>query len=45
MPNLDVLFKSYRLSALNLPNRVVMARMTRSMSLDRRAHRSADERI
>jgi 2,4-dienoyl-CoA reductase-like NADH-dependent reductase (Old Yellow Enzyme family) len=32
MPNLDVLFKSYRLNALNLPNRIVMAPMTRSMS-------------
>ncbi|HEY6457374.1 MAG TPA: NADH:flavin oxidoreductase [Steroidobacteraceae bacterium] len=32
MPNLDILFKSYRLNALNLPNRVVMAPMTRSMS-------------
>ena len=33
MPNLDALFKPYRLNALNLPNRVVMAPMTRSMSL------------
>jgi 2,4-dienoyl-CoA reductase-like NADH-dependent reductase (Old Yellow Enzyme family) len=32
MPNLDVLFNSYRLNALTLPNRVVMAPMTRSMS-------------
>jgi 2,4-dienoyl-CoA reductase-like NADH-dependent reductase (Old Yellow Enzyme family) len=32
MPNLDVLFSSYRLNALNLPNRVVMAPMTRSFS-------------
>lgn len=32
MPNLDVLFQPYRLNALNLPNRVVMAPMTRSMS-------------
>jgi 2,4-dienoyl-CoA reductase-like NADH-dependent reductase (Old Yellow Enzyme family) len=32
MPNLNVLFQSYRLNGLNLPNRVVMAPMTRSMS-------------
>jgi 2,4-dienoyl-CoA reductase-like NADH-dependent reductase (Old Yellow Enzyme family) len=32
MPDLDVLFKPYRLNALNLPNRAVMAPMTRSMS-------------
>ncbi|MGH7101411.1 MAG: NADH:flavin oxidoreductase [Acetobacteraceae bacterium] len=32
MPNLDVLFQSYRLNGLNLRNRVVMAPMTRSMS-------------
>jgi 2,4-dienoyl-CoA reductase-like NADH-dependent reductase (Old Yellow Enzyme family) len=32
MPNLDALFKPYRLNALNLPNRAVMAPMTRSMS-------------
>jgi 2,4-dienoyl-CoA reductase-like NADH-dependent reductase (Old Yellow Enzyme family) len=32
MPNLDVLFKPYRLNALKLPNRAVMAPMTRSMS-------------
>ncbi len=32
MSNVDVLFGSYRLNALNLPNRVVMAPMTRSMS-------------
>lgn len=32
MPNLDVLFNSYRLNGLNLPNRVVMAPMTRSRS-------------
>lgn len=32
MSLLDVLFTSYRLNALNLPNRVVMAPMTRSMS-------------
>jgi 2,4-dienoyl-CoA reductase-like NADH-dependent reductase (Old Yellow Enzyme family) len=32
MPNLDVLFRSYRLNALNLPDRVVMAPMTRSRS-------------
>lgn len=32
MPDLDVLFQSYRLNTLNLPNRVVMAPMTRSMS-------------
>lgn len=32
MRNLHVLFESYRLNALNLPNRVVMAPMTRSMS-------------
>ncbi|HEY2529820.1 MAG TPA: NADH:flavin oxidoreductase [Xanthobacteraceae bacterium] len=32
MPDLDVLFSSYRLNALNLPNRVVMAPMTRSFS-------------
>ncbi|HUB46205.1 MAG TPA: NADH:flavin oxidoreductase [Acetobacteraceae bacterium] len=32
MSNLDVLFSSYRLNALNLPNRVVMAPMTRSFS-------------
>ena len=31
-PGLDVLFSSYRLNALNLPNRVVMAPMTRSFS-------------
>lgn len=28
MPNSNVLFSSYRLNALNLPNRVVMAPMT-----------------
>ena len=33
MPNLDILFQPYRLNALNLPNRVFMAPMTRSMSL------------
>jgi 2,4-dienoyl-CoA reductase-like NADH-dependent reductase (Old Yellow Enzyme family) len=32
MPNLDVLFNPYQLNTLNLPNRVVMAPMTRSMS-------------
>jgi 2,4-dienoyl-CoA reductase-like NADH-dependent reductase (Old Yellow Enzyme family) len=32
MSNLDVLFKPYRLNALDLPNRAVMAPMTRSMS-------------
>lgn len=32
MSNLDVLFQSYRLNALELPNRVIMAPMTRSMS-------------
>jgi 2,4-dienoyl-CoA reductase-like NADH-dependent reductase (Old Yellow Enzyme family) len=32
VPNLDLLFQSYRLNALDLPNRVVMAPMTRSMS-------------
>src|SRR5215813_3488268 len=32
MPNLDALFKPYRLNELNLPNRAVMAPMTRSMS-------------
>lgn len=32
MPDLDLLFRSYRLNALNLPNRIVMAPMTRSMS-------------
>jgi 2,4-dienoyl-CoA reductase-like NADH-dependent reductase (Old Yellow Enzyme family) len=32
MPNLDLLFSSYRLNALNLQNRVVMAPMTRSFS-------------
>jgi 2,4-dienoyl-CoA reductase-like NADH-dependent reductase (Old Yellow Enzyme family) len=32
MPNPDVLFRPYRLNALNLPNRVVMAPMTRSKS-------------
>jgi 2,4-dienoyl-CoA reductase-like NADH-dependent reductase (Old Yellow Enzyme family) len=32
MPDLDVLFSSYRLNALDLPNRVVMAPMTRSFS-------------
>lgn len=32
MDNLDILFKSYRLNALDLPNRVVMAPMTRSRS-------------
>ena len=32
MPDLDVLFRSYRLNALSLPNRVVMAPMTRSRS-------------
>jgi 2,4-dienoyl-CoA reductase-like NADH-dependent reductase (Old Yellow Enzyme family) len=32
MPNLDVLFSSYQLNGLNLPNRVIMAPMTRSMS-------------
>lgn len=32
MPNLDVLFSPYRLNALDLPNRVVMAPMTRSFS-------------
>lgn len=33
MPNLDALFRPYRLNALDLPNRVVMAPMTRSRSL------------
>lgn len=33
MSNLDLLFKPYRLNALDLPNRVVMAPMTRSLSL------------
>jgi 2,4-dienoyl-CoA reductase-like NADH-dependent reductase (Old Yellow Enzyme family) len=32
MPNPDVLFRPYRLNALKLPNRVVMAPMTRSRS-------------
>jgi 2,4-dienoyl-CoA reductase-like NADH-dependent reductase (Old Yellow Enzyme family) len=32
MPNLDVLFSPYQLNALTLPNRVVMAPMTRSVS-------------
>jgi 2,4-dienoyl-CoA reductase-like NADH-dependent reductase (Old Yellow Enzyme family) len=32
MPNLDVLFEPYRVNALYLPNRAVMAPMTRSMS-------------
>jgi 2,4-dienoyl-CoA reductase-like NADH-dependent reductase (Old Yellow Enzyme family) len=32
MPNLNVLFRPYRLNALYLPNRVVMAPMTRSVS-------------
>jgi 2,4-dienoyl-CoA reductase-like NADH-dependent reductase (Old Yellow Enzyme family) len=32
VPNLDLLFQSYRLNALDLPNRVVMAPMTRSRS-------------
>ena len=32
MPDRDVLFSSYRLNALNLPNRVIMAPMTRSFS-------------
>jgi 2,4-dienoyl-CoA reductase-like NADH-dependent reductase (Old Yellow Enzyme family) len=32
MPDLDILFSSYRLNALNLPNRFVMAPMTRSFS-------------
>jgi 2,4-dienoyl-CoA reductase-like NADH-dependent reductase (Old Yellow Enzyme family) len=32
MRNLDVLFSSYQLKALNLPNRVVMAPMTRSFA-------------
>jgi 2,4-dienoyl-CoA reductase-like NADH-dependent reductase (Old Yellow Enzyme family) len=32
MSALDILFQSYRLNNLNLPNRVVMAPMTRSMS-------------
>jgi len=32
MPDLNVLFRSYRLNSLNLPNLVVMARMTRSVS-------------
>lgn len=32
MSNLDVLFSPYRLNALDLPNRVVMAPMTRSFS-------------
>lgn len=32
MPNLDVLFNSYKLNGLDLPNRVVMAPMTRSRS-------------
>ena len=32
MPNLDILFRSYRLNTLDLPNRVVMAPMTRSRS-------------
>jgi hypothetical protein len=33
MPNLDALFSSYRLNALDLPNRVVMAPMSRYVSL------------
>jgi len=32
MSNLDALFRPYRLNALDLPNRVVMAPMTRSRS-------------
>jgi len=32
IPNLDLLFSSYRLNALNLQNRVAMAPMTRSFS-------------
>jgi 2,4-dienoyl-CoA reductase-like NADH-dependent reductase (Old Yellow Enzyme family) len=32
VPHLDLLFKPYRLKALHLPNRVVMAPMTRSFS-------------
>jgi 2,4-dienoyl-CoA reductase-like NADH-dependent reductase (Old Yellow Enzyme family) len=32
VPNLEVLFRPYRLNSLNLPNRVVMAPMTRSAS-------------
>ena len=32
MPGLDIPFSSYRLNALNRPNRVVMAPMTRSFS-------------
>lgn len=32
MPSLDILFQSYRLNGLDLPNRVVMAPMTRSRS-------------
>ncbi|WP_321790055.1 NADH:flavin oxidoreductase [Paraburkholderia sp. J94] len=34
MSNLDALFSPYRLNTLTLPNRVVMAPMTRSMSPD-----------
>jgi 2,4-dienoyl-CoA reductase-like NADH-dependent reductase (Old Yellow Enzyme family) len=32
MPTFDILFSSYRLNALNLPNRVVMAPMSRYVS-------------
>ncbi|KWV45709.1 1,2-oxophytodienoate reductase [Bradyrhizobium macuxiense] len=32
MPDLDVLFRPYRLNSLHLPNRIVMAPMTRSVS-------------
>jgi 2,4-dienoyl-CoA reductase-like NADH-dependent reductase (Old Yellow Enzyme family) len=32
MSDLDILFSPYRLNALNLPNRVVMAPMTRSFA-------------
>lgn len=32
MPELDVLFGSYRLNTLNVPNRIVMAPMTWSFS-------------
>jgi 2,4-dienoyl-CoA reductase-like NADH-dependent reductase (Old Yellow Enzyme family) len=32
MSNIDALFRPYRLNALELPNRVIMAPMTRSMS-------------
>ncbi|HEX4177375.1 MAG TPA: hypothetical protein VHY57_03015, partial [Rhizomicrobium sp.] len=32
MSNLDILFESYRLNALDLPNRVVMAPMSRYAS-------------